>query len=364
MTARVPVDRTVEMSRLWDRVWRRRGAIAAIVGVIVVATAIVAFVLPPWYQGQASLLPPSEEESGFGLSSLLRGIGVPGVKVPTQAAPADVFLAILESRRLNEEVVNRFDLKRRYRVRFMADAVKQLRRHARFELTEAGTIQIRVEDRDPRRAAEMTNAYVDLLDRFNRELRMTKGRRTREFVGRRLLETRQELETAEQRLADYQTRHKTVALTREMSTATEAAARLYAQRTVLQVRLGVIRSYSMGQSDEELQIRQQLAQIDRQLNALPETGLDLARLIRDVKTLEQVYVLLTAQHEEARITEARDVPTVEKLDVATPPERKSRPRRGVMILVAAVLGAAAAVTWALLDRGGPRETIALVRESG
>jgi uncharacterized protein involved in exopolysaccharide biosynthesis len=214
---------------------------------------------------------------------------------------------------------------------------------------------VSVEDRDPKRAADMANAFVEALDQFNRGVRMTKGRRTREFVETRLVETKRELAAAEERLSAYQARHRTVALSPEVSSAIETAARLYAERTSLDVRLGVIRSYSRGVTDEEIQIRQQLAQIDRQLQALPATGLVLARLLREVKTFEQVFVLLTAQYEEARINEARDVVTVEVLDVAQPPERKSRPRRLVLVGGSLLLGALVGIGYALSrPYDGPR----------
>jgi uncharacterized protein involved in exopolysaccharide biosynthesis len=340
-------DEPLELGRLWDRVWLRRGRILPLVVAATLITGVIAFLLPPWYRASATLLPPSEEESGINLASLLRGIGVAGVKVPTQATPADVFVAILESRRLNGEIVTRFDLRKRYHVKFMVDAIKKLREHAKFKATEAGTIEISVEDRDPARSAAMTNAYVELLDRFNRELRMTKGRRTREFVQTRLDDTKRELAVSEQRFADFQSKNKTAVMSREMTTAAEAAARLYAQRAALQVRLGVIQSYTRGQSDEAMQISQELAQLDRQLQALPETGLEITRLYRDVRTLEQVYVLLIAQFEQARIEEARDTPTLEVLDTAAVPEKKERPKRVLMMAAAFGLSLAAGTAWAL-----------------
>ena len=343
------LEQAFELGLLWGRIWSRRRTVATLVVAATVLTGIVAFLLPSWYRGDAVLLPPSEEESGVGLSSLLRGIGVAGVKVPTQAVPADVFVAILESRGLNEEIVRRFGLQRRYRARFLVDAVKQLRRHAGFKVTDAGTIEVSVEDRDPKQAAAMTNAYVDLLDRFNRDMRMTRGRRTRMFVEGRLNETRDELARAEQRLASYQSIHKSAVLSREMTTAMETAARLYADRTALQVRLGVAQTYTRGQSDETTQIGEQLASLDRQLAVLPASGLDLARLYRDARTLEQVFAVLTAQYEQSRIDEVRDTPTIDVLDRATPPEKKSRPRRSLMIAAAFLLSLGMGVGYAILQ---------------
>jgi uncharacterized protein involved in exopolysaccharide biosynthesis len=340
------------IDQLRARLWAGRGWIIALVMGSTLIVGVIAYLLPPWYRADASLLPPTEEDNGFGIASLLKGFGVPGVKVATQTEPAEVFMAVVQSRRLGEEMVNRFDLKTRYKKKYMTDAIAELRHHSTFGITEAGTLQISVEDRDPQRAADMANAYVDILDHFNREVRMTKGRRTRMFVEQRLTETQKQLADAETKLAEYEAKHKAVALTPEMSSAIETQAESFAQRQALEVRLGVIRTYSKAQTDEEQQILQQLAQIDRQLEALPTTGLEIARMIRDVKTLEQLQVLLTAQYEEARINEVRDVPTVEPLDVATPPERKSRPRRTIMMAMAFVLSFGASATYAIF-RSGP-----------
>ena len=164
----------------------------------------------------------------------------------------------------------------------------------------------------------------------------------------RLTETKQELGAAEQRLARFQVQNKAVALSPQMSTAVDEAAKLYARRMALQVRLGVVRGYSQG-SEEEIQIQQELAQLDQQMRVLPETGLELARLVRDVKALEQVLAILTAQYEDARINEARDVVTVESLDVATPPERKARPKRATMIVAAFLLSLGLGAGWAVLQ---------------
>lgn len=354
------MDRIVAIAPLWVHVWARRRAIFMLVASATIVAGVTSFVLPPWYRAKAELLPPSEEDSGLGLSSLLRGVGIPGVKIPTEVSAAEVFIVVLESRRVSEQMVSRFDLKNLYRRKYTVDTIKELRQHVGLKLTEAGTIQISVEDQSRQRAADMANAYVEFLDRFNREVRMTKGRRTRLFVESRLAETKQELEIAEQRLTQYQVKNKTVALTPQMSSAVDQAARLFARRMTLQVKLGVVRGYSQG-SEEETQIRQELAQLDQQMRELPETGLELARLVRGVKALEQVFAILTAQYEDARITEARDVVTVEVLDRATPPERKARPKRSLMIAATFLLSLALGVGHAIFqERDRPRPMVRAV----
>jgi uncharacterized protein involved in exopolysaccharide biosynthesis len=334
----------------WDRLRRYRLLIVGITGACTLIALAAALVLPSWYRASASLLPPSEEDTGVGLSSLLKGIGVPGVKVPTQSEPADVFVAILKSRRVNEEIVRRFNLRSLYHKQLNVDALKELSRHAHFVLDETGIINIEVEDRVPARAAEMANAYIEVLDRFNRDVRMTKGRRTREFVGIRLQDTDTQLHAAEEKFAQYQSTHKTPPLSPDAANALSSVASMYAQREALQVRLGVIEGYTQGGSDEATQLRAELAQLDRRLAEVPETGIESLRLLRELKTLEQLRALLTAQYEQARIDEVRDVPTLEPLDVATPPEKRARPKRALLVLTGFALGLGAGVALALIER--------------
>jgi uncharacterized protein involved in exopolysaccharide biosynthesis len=344
------MEQTVDLAVLWSRLWEYRRPIAIFVAIATVITGIVAFALPPTFLATASLLPPAEEDTGFGVSRLLRGVALPGVKLPSSATPSDVFMAALESRRIREEVVNRFGLMKIYKRKFMEDAVKDLRRNTKFKVTDVGVIEMQLEDRNPKRAAAMLQAYIDLLDQFNREVRSTKGRRTRIFVEERLTENKTELAKSEQALANYQASHKAAIITPEMSTAAEASARIYSQRMALQVRLGVVRGYTHGErSPEEQQILDQMAQLDAQLRTLPETGLELARLLREVKKYEQIYALLTAQYEEARIDEARDVVTVDVLDAPTPPERKAKPHRLLLTLIGFLLSLGAGIAYAMFQ---------------
>lgn len=343
-------ERNLEVAVLWDRLRRHARSIALLASAGALLALVAALLLPPWYRASASLLPPSEEDTAVGISSLLKGIGVPGVKVPTQSEPADVFVAILKSRRLNEEIVRRFELRSRYKKKFTVDALRELARHTHFEADDAGIITIEVEDQDPKRAAEIANAYVSILDRFNRGVRMTKGRRTREFVGLRLSETEIQLHTAEERFAEYQATHKTPPLSPDAASALSSVAGMYAQREAMRVRLGVIEAYTQGASDEARQIRAELSQLDRRLAEVPETGIESLRLLRELKTQEQVRTLLTAQFEQARIEEVRDVPTLEPLDVASPPEKRSRPRRSLLVITGLLLGLGAGVGLALIER--------------
>jgi len=326
-----------------SRPYRRRAMIAVTVGTLL--AALLAFLWPPTYRAETVLLPPTEEDTGFNVSSVIRGLNVPGIRLPSRTGPEDVTMAILGSRRIAAILVKRFDLMRVYRVPREDLAIRALQQRSDFKVGESGTVVVRVEDRDPKRAADLANAYAEELDRFNREIRMTKGRRTRLFVETRLQETRLALDAAEEALRKYGEQHHTVALSADQLSSVESAARLFAEQATLEVQLGVARQYASDSSAEVRRLRQQLYEVNRLIGSLPDLGLELARLVRTAKIQEQVFALLSAQYEEARITEARDVTTVEVLDVADPPHRRAWPRRGLLIAAGFAISCFAAAFW-------------------
>ena len=126
---------------------------------------------------------------------------------------------------------------------------------------------------------------------------------------------------------------------------------------MLEVRLGVLRSYLNEDNEQIVQTRTELDQLKERISSLPALESELSRLIRDQKIQEQLYLLLTSELEQARIRETMDTPTVQVLDVAVPPERPSRPRRLILTLAAGILGFSVAAVAILVREGSaPRPT--------
>jgi hypothetical protein len=87
------------------------------------------------------------------------------------------------------------------------------------------------------------------------------------------------------------------------------------------------------------------------LGSIPKTGFELAKLTRDVLVYQKIHEYLSAQYEQSRIQEARDLQTVSIVDEAVPPLRKSRPRRSVIVILTTALAAIAAVGLAFACEG-------------
>ena len=350
---------------MWTVIANRRTLIGSIVFGSVVIALVASLVLPKTYESTVSLLPQLESKESGTLTALLAasgaggvaqnlGIGLPGL----QTTPTDIFVAILKSRVMSDEVIKKFDLMSVYGERTMQDTREELADRVRVAVSKEKVIKVTVEATDAELAAEIANFYVGHLDRLNHTVTVSKASQNRAFIERRLVETKVGLVKGEEALRDFQTKNKTVAVEAQSKAMIEAAAMIQGQITAQEVQLEVLSSYLSQDNPELSRVRSSIEQLTKQLMLLesgkggkgmlpgdrlhpamitvPDLALQYGRLLRELKVQETLYALLTSQFEQAKITEARDTPTVQVLDPAIPADKPSKPRLLLNILVAAV----------------------------
>jgi len=339
--------------------------IVKLVITITVLAIIISLLLVQKYTATATILPPSsEQETMIGMISSnlpggLSGLGRMTGMIPGVAAPSELFAAIMKSGRIKGEIIREYDLMKEFKARTMTDAGKQLDEITTIEVSPEGIISVSVIYKNKYLATDIANAYVERLDKFNTETAMTVGKRYRMFIEQRLQETEDSLEMAEQLLRDFQEKHRTVALNAEIESAIETIATLKSEILLLEVKKGAISSSSQINNPYLHSINRELRELKRQLqkmefgskdtrenefgigffvpiSKLPEIALEYARLLRDVKVQEAVYGVLTQQYEQAKIMELKDTPSVQFLQRASPPEKKSFPRRGAIVVFSTV----------------------------
>jgi uncharacterized protein involved in exopolysaccharide biosynthesis len=325
---------------------RARWILAAAVAAGLV-TAVVSLLMPAWYAARATFLPSTEERTTPSLTAMLQGALNPGGGLSQLMQAGDLSVSLMQSMRIREPLVREFDLVERYRARDVDEAAGALDRHTSFHVGQEGMVRVTVEDRDPEVAAALANRTVELLDRFNAEQRMTRGRRTRQFVEAQLETTQAALARAEEALTAYQESTRVVPLSSSDASAVETGAMLLTRKMQLEIELEVKGEWLAEESEELRRLRTELDEVERRLGELPALQLEFARLVRDVKVQEEVYRFLRSQLEEARIREQEDTPSLTVVDRATPPALRARPQRTKMVLAAVVLAGLVAVLGAL-----------------
>ncbi len=328
----------------------RKAPIVAFIGVVALAAVVVALVLPAWYLAESTVLPPTEGNDSFGImAGLIQSAALSRIGLATSSTASDVYEEILKSRTLQEDLVHEFHLDSLYRRKGMDRTLKELEKHVSVSTGVSGLLIVRVEDRDPGRAAAMANRLVDELDRFNRETLNTRAKRTREFLATRVADVQERMKGAEARLTAYEKAHGVVA----DAGAVSGMASIVAQKLDLQVKRAYVSSYSAPGSAAVRSIDAQIAAFDRELSQLPGLKNEGARLALDAEIQRRVFTLLTSQYEDARIQEMRDTPTITVLDHAEPPELKARPKRAVIVLVSTFVAALLSAGWVGLSLRRP-----------
>jgi hypothetical protein len=322
--------------------------IALNVFLVAAVAAVASLFLPHWYRAQATFLPASEESSDFDFHAFLREVALPGAGLSEAVQAGDLSIALLKSRRVRDTLVVEFDLIKRYKVKDVEAALAALHSHSDFFVGQEGMVNVAIEDRDPRVAANMVNRSIEILDKFNAEQRMTKGQRTRIFVERELGESERALRQAEELLQRYQVETKLVPMSAQAQSDISASAALLARKMEVEIQLGMKQTV-LREGHEQLKLlRSELAEIDRKLGELPALGLEYARLLRDLKVREQIHTFLRTEYEQAKIQEERDTPSITLVDRAEPPLRRVRPRRTLIVASAAGVALAVSVLGALV----------------
>ena len=346
-------------------VWRHRRLVGGVLAVGLCLTALVSLLLPRMYESTATLIAPKEGPNTGLLGSLAVVTGLvqqtPNMSVPSLTPNRDMLVSILKSRTMAQTLITRLRLQERYGARYMEDAIRKLEDHVRILVSKEGVISVRVEDTEPQVAADIANLYLDELDRLVGRYGTSEAGNQRSFLTTQLAQARVGLDSAEEKLRRFQEKNRAVALQEQTRGAIEAAARLKGEIMLAEVQLQVVRNFATESNPDTVALRRRIEEMRRQLVKLessdgvmrgigqreqgdftvplpkvPEVGIELARLTRDVKVQETLVLLLTQQNEQARIAEAKDVPIVQILDRAVPAERHARPRLRINLAIGGV----------------------------
>jgi uncharacterized protein involved in exopolysaccharide biosynthesis len=306
----------------------------------------VAFLIPPTYTATARILPPSQPQSiSAALAAQLGSLaalvgGSAGIK-----NPADQYVALLKSRTVRDAIIDRFNLKVLYDVRYREDARKQLDKNTNiYAGVRDGIISIEVDDRDAKRAADVANAFVEELRILTNALAITEAGQRRVFFQEQVSKAKTNLVTSEMALRGSAVNEATLRTVPQ--SALESLARLKAQITAQEIKLASLRAFMTNTNPEfrlatqELDaLRAALAQAEKGYSLTASSnGAEYIAKYRDFKYHETLFELMAKQYELARLDEAREGAVIQVVDAAQAPERKSRPKRA-LIAVLAGLGA-------------------------
>ena len=357
-----PSKRVMYLQMFWDR---RRFLLRAGIYALLAST-LIAFLIPVRYKAKTQLMPPDGQQGlGMALMSALssKGAGALGGLAGDLLGMKNsgaLLIGVLKSRTVADRLIQEFDLQHLYRDSKIEDARDDLDDHTDIsEDRKSGILTVAVWDHDAKRAAAMAQAYVSELDRLVAQVSTSSARRERLFLEGRLREVKGDLDTAAKRFSEFASKNTAIDIPAQGKAMMQAAAELQGHIIAAESEL---RGLQQIYADSNVRVRSLKARISElhqelqriggdtanpsngegllapPIRKLPLLGVTYADLYRQDKIEETVFELLTQQYEMAKVQEAKEIPTVKVLDAPVVPTKKSFPPRGVLIGVGTLLG--------------------------
>ncbi len=357
--------------------WEHRRLLGRVALYGLFASTLIAFLIPARYESTARLMPPDNTQSGnlamaaAALSGGAGGLGGIASDVLGIKSTSDIFVGILSSRTVQDNLIRQFDLRKIYGVSRMEDARRALAERTGISVDrKSQIISLMVTDHDPKRAAALGEAYVVELNRLVAELSTSSARRERIFLEERLKAVSLDLEAAEKDFSQFSSKNTAIDIKEQGKAMVEAAATLQGQYIAAQSELEGLKQVYTDNNVRVRSVRARIAELKRQLEKLggkgepvsepsgqqpdflypsirklPLLGVTYADLYRRTRVQEAVFESLTKEYELAKVQEVKEIPTVKVLDSPNIPERKSFPPRLLIMFLGTAFAFGLTATW-------------------
>ncbi len=338
---------------------KRRKLIASITLGVAVISAVISLFIPRIYEATARILPPSRQNEGSTAMLLSRLAGSSGFGELLSAGiggSSDLYVGILKGATVSDAVIDRFKLMDSYRAKAREDARARLANVVKFEGDKKSSIiSISVQDKDPQKALEMANAFVEELSRLLQRLAVTNASKKRLFFEDQLKTSHETLAKSEEALSSFQESTGAIKIDEQAKAVLEGIARLQAAVAAKEIELKVMKTYATPYNRDVRRTEEELAGLQDQLNKLESKGADSSsnsliptgqlpglgtqylRKMREFKFQEALYEILLKQYETARLSEAQDSTMIQVVDPASLPQKAVKPKRRMIVTAAAAL---------------------------
>lgn len=360
---------------VFNILWNRKWMIIGVTFVFAVVSTIYAFTLPFIYRAECRILPPQKTSGGMaGLAASLGGLA-DFVGLPAASTSGRLMLGIIKGDSVVDAIIEKFNLMEEMsqdiRVRVRAAVLNQL------EATEeagSGIVSIACMDKDPQRAADMANAFVEELQKKLREISLNETLEKKAFFETQLMQAQQELQDAEEAMIAYQQSSGVIALEAQTQSLIASISNLRNQIAAKNVEVSSLSSYTRKDNPRLRLAQSQLDAMNKELRRLeeeqrrsdsrrsvlsgdmlsslgqlPELGLEYQRYVRALRFATAKYELMFRQYENTKISEAGDFSAMSIVDRATPPDWKYKPKRATIMIIGTMMGGALSVFWAFLS---------------
>ena len=311
---------------------------------------IASLSMTPVFTARTLVMPPQQQQSSAAssLASLGALAGVASSTIGIKS-PDDMYISFMTSESFQKKIIDHFNLMDRYHCPFVIDCRQSLSQHARIVSDKKSSlIAIEVDDVDPVFAANMANTFVEELGTLLGRLAVTEAQQRRLYFENQIKKTQDDLSLAETQFRNAQHRSGLQLPTVEAETGVKTIAEMHGQIAARELQLQALKSYATQENNDVKKLITELAAMKMHLLKLERGSLDTSnpqsiqqeaiQSYRNMKVQESMLEAFAKQYELAKVDESKEGPLVQVVDPATPPERRSSPKRTQLVLNSALCG--------------------------
>ncbi|WP_038913477.1 tyrosine-protein kinase Wzc [Dickeya zeae] len=220
---------------------------------------------------------------------------------------------------------------------------------------DTGVLQLTLEGSDPALVKKTLTSISDNYLQQNVDRKSEEAARSLAFLKEQLPLVRASLETAEDKLNKYRQQKDSVDLSLEAKSVLDTIVDVESQLNQLTFREAEISKLYTREHpayrallEKRVTLEKERDSLNRRVSSMPKTQQEIVRLTRDVNVGQEVYVQLMNKQQELSINKASTVGNVRIIDPAVVQLKPVKPKKTLVIVLAAMLGGVAAIGFVLL----------------
>lgn len=270
--------------------------------------------IKPLFESQVILFPSTTNSVSKALLPQSNGYGDEDILEFGDEQQAEQLLQILNSGEIRDSVITKFDLMNHYDIDPESDyprtkLFKEYESKIEFARTQFMSVEITVLDTDPNKAAEIANYIAYLVDKTKRRVQKSRAQMGLEIVKNEYHSLQSEIRTMEDKLTEL--RYKGV-------------HDYESQSAVFNEQYAIALAEGASQS--------RIRELERRLDTLAKYGGRYVAIRDELQLLKEEEVKLKTKFDQAKVDVNQTLPATFKVDEARPAERKTYPKRSVLIL--------------------------------
>ena len=220
---------------------------------------------------------------------------------------------------------------------------------------DAGVLSLTYTGEDREQIRDILNSIARNYQEQNIERKSAEASKSLAFLAQQLPEVRNRLDVAENKLNTFRQDKDSVDLPLEAKAVLDSMVNIDAQLNELTFKEAEIsKLYTKVHPayrtllEKRQALEDEKAKLNGRVTAMPKTQQEIVRLTRDVESGQQVYMQLLNKEQELKITEASTVGDVRIVDPAITQPGVLKPKKGLIILGAIILGLMLSIVGVLL----------------